>query len=122
MNVIIPTKRNMCISDMMTFLSNRYERQKKISQELGLDLSVLLPEQDPSLPKKKRKPMELRINDIHKVVTETMLGYKVMDFNVKSIVNQRFNVLMSKMIDKRPGNEKIMTKRVKLENLGYTNV
>nr|GEY84570.1 ribonuclease H-like domain-containing protein [Tanacetum cinerariifolium] len=59
-----------------------------------------------------------RINDIHKVVTKTMLGYKVMDFNVKSIVNHRFNVLMSKMIDKRPGNQKIMTKRVKLENLG----
>ncbi|GJW92742.1 hypothetical protein Tco_0172414, partial [Tanacetum coccineum] len=37
----------------------KYERQKKIRKELGLDLSVLLPKQDPSLPKKKRKAMEL---------------------------------------------------------------
>ncbi|GJR54290.1 hypothetical protein Tco_1404811 [Tanacetum coccineum] len=44
---------------MMTSLSNKYERLKKIPEDLGLDESLLPPEQDPSRPKKKRKAMEL---------------------------------------------------------------
>ncbi|GJS93121.1 hypothetical protein Tco_0800089 [Tanacetum coccineum] len=68
------------------------------------------------------EPAFQRINDTHKVESETLLGYKVMASNIKTITNQRFNVFMSKMIDERPDKEKIMTKRVNLENLGYTDV
>ncbi|GJY92625.1 hypothetical protein Tco_0508407 [Tanacetum coccineum] len=59
--------------------------------------------------------------DIHEVDTETLLGYKVMASDVKTAANQSFSVMMSKRIDERPDKEKIMTKRVKLKNLGYTN-
>ncbi|GKE41690.1 hypothetical protein Tco_1468974 [Tanacetum coccineum] len=43
----------------MTSLTNEYERLKKIPEELGLNLALLLPEEDPSLPKKKRTLMVL---------------------------------------------------------------
>ncbi|GKB87648.1 hypothetical protein Tco_0959920 [Tanacetum coccineum] len=135
--------------------------RRRFLKKLGLDLSLPLPEQDPSLPKKKRKTMELEpetyiiglhcnkklpegvpfkknlaikepehglffidafgepafqmIIGIHKVETKTLLGYKVITSNVTSIANQRFSVLMSKMIDERPDKKKIMTKRVKLK-------
>ncbi|GJZ58571.1 hypothetical protein Tco_0614065 [Tanacetum coccineum] len=45
---------------MITFLSNKYERLKKISKELRLDESLPLREQDPSLLMRKRKEMELK--------------------------------------------------------------
>ncbi|GKA52324.1 hypothetical protein Tco_0745520 [Tanacetum coccineum] len=137
-------------------------------EEIVLDLSIPLLEQDPSLLKKNRKAMELepetyivglhcnrklfkgvdfvknlvievldhglfcidafgkptfqRVNDIHKVETETLLGYNIMASNVKTVANQRFSVLISKMINDRPDKDKIMNKRVKLESLGYTDI
>nr|GEV24081.1 hypothetical protein [Tanacetum cinerariifolium] len=45
LNAIIPTKRNKCLKDMMTSLRNKYERLKKIPEELELDESLPLPEQ-----------------------------------------------------------------------------
>ncbi|GJU31206.1 hypothetical protein Tco_1174795 [Tanacetum coccineum] len=111
------------------------ERLKKIPQGLGLDESLPLPEQNLSLPKKKRKAIELepetyiaglhsfqRVNDVHNVETGTLLGYKVMVSNVKTNANQRFSMLVSKMINDKPVKERILSKRVKLESLGYTDV
>nr|GEU94331.1 protein kinase superfamily protein [Tanacetum cinerariifolium] len=135
----------------------------EIPAELGLDLTLLLHEQDTSLLRRKRKAMELepetyitglhrkrelpkgvkfvrnlvieepehelffiwgrsikRVNDVHKVKTKTLLGYKVMASNVKIATNQRFMMLMSRMIDKCPDKNKILNKRVKLES--YTDV
>nr|GEU66525.1 hypothetical protein [Tanacetum cinerariifolium] len=131
----------------MTSLSNIYERMKEIPSKLGINPSLPLPEQDPSVPKRKRKAIELepetyifglyyrkelpkgakeeafqRVDDVHKVETETLLGYKVMSFNVKTDASQRVRMLMSEMINKRPNKEKIMSKRVKLESLGYSDV
>ncbi|GJY22323.1 hypothetical protein Tco_0394889 [Tanacetum coccineum] len=63
-----------------------------------------------------------RVNDVHNVETETLLRYKVMASNVKTDANQKFNMLMSMMINERLDKEKIMSKRVKLENLGHTDV
>ncbi|GKA68622.1 hypothetical protein Tco_0768539 [Tanacetum coccineum] len=153
---------------MMTSLSNKYERLKKIPRELGLDESLPLFEQDPSLPRRKRKAMKLepktyivglhcckelpkgvkfvnnlvieqpehrlffidafgeeafqRVDDVHKVETETLLGYKMMASNVKTDANLRFSMLMSDMIDKRPNKDRILSKRLKLKSLGYTDV
>nr|GEX44769.1 hypothetical protein [Tanacetum cinerariifolium] len=138
LSVIISKKKNKVGSELMTSLSNKYERLKKIPGELGLNLALPLPEQDPSLLKHKRKAMKLepktyivdafgepafqRVNDIQKMETETLLGNKVIASNVKIDGNQRFSMLMSMMINNCPDKEKIMTKRVKLENLGYTDV
>ncbi|GJU75399.1 retrovirus-related pol polyprotein from transposon TNT 1-94 [Tanacetum coccineum] len=168
LSVIIPKKKKKVVSKLTTSLRNEYERLKQIPGELGLNLSLLILEQDPSLPKRKRKAMELepetyiailhcrrelpegvkfvnnlvieqpkhgpffidafckeafqRVNDVHKVETKTLLGYKGMASNVKTDANQRFSMLMSQMINERPNNDKIMSKRVKLESLGYTDV
>ncbi|GJV75097.1 hypothetical protein Tco_1506681 [Tanacetum coccineum] len=59
LSVIIPKKKNKMVSELMTSLRNKYERLKQIPGELGLILSLPIPEQDPSLPKRKRKTMEL---------------------------------------------------------------
>ncbi|GJT78253.1 hypothetical protein Tco_1044978 [Tanacetum coccineum] len=124
---------------MMTSLSNKYKRLKEIPEELGLDLTLPLLEQDPPLPKRKRKVIELEhetyiaglhcnrtlpeeVYDIQKVETEPLLGYKMMVSNVKTAENQWFLVLMNRMIDKRLDKYKLLIKRVKLELLGYTDV
>ncbi|GJT30802.1 hypothetical protein Tco_0911077 [Tanacetum coccineum] len=60
LNAIIPTKRNKCLKDMMTSLRNKYKRLKKVPEGLGLDESLPLLEQDPSLRIRKRKAMELK--------------------------------------------------------------
>ncbi|GKB85557.1 hypothetical protein Tco_0957829 [Tanacetum coccineum] len=143
--------------------SNKYERLKKIPKELRLGESIPLLEQDPSLPRRKRKGMKLepetyivglhcrselpaavkfvnnlvieqlehglffidafgdeafqRVYEVHKVETETLLGYKFMALNVKTDANQRFIMLMSEMINKRPDKDRILSKRAKLESL-----
>ncbi|GKB58379.1 hypothetical protein Tco_0914565 [Tanacetum coccineum] len=53
----------------MTSRSNKYKRMKKIPQELRLELTFPLLEQDPSLLRRKRKAIELEpktyIADLH---------------------------------------------------------
>ncbi|GKE18292.1 hypothetical protein Tco_1425869 [Tanacetum coccineum] len=56
LSVIIPKKRNKVVRKLMTSLSNKYKRPKEISGELGINPSLPLPGQDPSLPlSRKRK-------------------------------------------------------------------
>ncbi|GJU45669.1 hypothetical protein Tco_1202935 [Tanacetum coccineum] len=91
----------------MTSLSNRYERLKEIPGEFGSNPSLPLPEQVHYLPSSQnRKAIELGpkfhiagLECIHKVQIESLLGYMVMAGNVKTPENQRFCVLMKKMID-----------------------
>ncbi|GKC18472.1 hypothetical protein Tco_1020622 [Tanacetum coccineum] len=59
LSVIIPKKKNRVVSKLMASLSNKYERLKKIPGERRLNLALPLPEQDPSLPKRKTKIMKL---------------------------------------------------------------
>nr|GEV24082.1 hypothetical protein [Tanacetum cinerariifolium] len=106
--------------------------------EMGVLVGKL---QDSSLPMRKRKATELKhetyivglhcrkelpegvkVDDVHKVETETLLGYKAMASNVKTDEKLRFSMLMSEMINKRHDKGRILSKRVKLESLGYTNV
>ncbi|GJT21910.1 hypothetical protein Tco_0891847 [Tanacetum coccineum] len=168
LSIIIPKKKNKMVSELMTSLSNKYERLKQILGELGISLSLPISKQDTSLPRRKGKAIELepetyidglhchrelpegvkfvnnlvieehehrlffidafgdeefqRVNDVYKVKTKTLLGYKAMASNVKTDANQRFSMLMSKMINERPDKDRIPSKRVKLESLGYTDV
>ncbi|GJU42005.1 hypothetical protein Tco_1194962 [Tanacetum coccineum] len=60
---IIQKKKNTIVKDLMTFLGKRYERLKKIPEELGIQsaLPVPVPEQAPSESSvRKRKHMELK--------------------------------------------------------------
>ncbi|GJY25186.1 hypothetical protein Tco_0399912 [Tanacetum coccineum] len=60
LDVIILTKKNQCVGDLMNSLSNKYETLKGIAKTLGINESLPLPEQDPSLPlNRKRKAMDL---------------------------------------------------------------
>ncbi|GKD91059.1 hypothetical protein Tco_1366566 [Tanacetum coccineum] len=55
LSIIIPKKRNKVVSKLMTSLSNKYKRLKEISGELGINPSLPLPRQDPSLPSSRKR-------------------------------------------------------------------
>ncbi|GKD44671.1 hypothetical protein Tco_1269316 [Tanacetum coccineum] len=62
LGLIIQKKKNSVVKDLMTSLSKRYERLKKILEELGIQsaLRALVPEQASSqTSRRKRKHMEL---------------------------------------------------------------
>ncbi|GJX30057.1 hypothetical protein Tco_0238136 [Tanacetum coccineum] len=118
---------------MMTSLSNRYERLKKIPDYLGLDLTLPLPQQDPSLPRRKRKVMELDpetyIVGLHYnrtlpkgvqfvknlVIEKPEHGLFFIDaFGEEAF--QRVHGTDSRMIDEHPDKDKILTKGVKSLN------
>ncbi|GJW32817.1 hypothetical protein Tco_0052849 [Tanacetum coccineum] len=163
---IIPKKKNTLVKDLMNSLSRRYERLRQIPGELGIQSTLLAPEQAPSKTLgRKRKHMELepetrilglecnralprnvlfvnnmvikepeygiffidkfgdqafqRWSDIDKVGMEALVSYLVAASMVKSPENARFNMKMRKLITKHPDQEKLKSKKVKLEALGY---
>nr|GEX25379.1 hypothetical protein [Tanacetum cinerariifolium] len=93
-----------------------------IKQALRQNLVIEKPEHGLFFIDAFREPAFQRVNDIEKVETKTLLGYKVMALNVKTPKNQRFMMLMSRMIDEFPDKDNILNKRVKLESMGYTDV
>ncbi|GKC33360.1 hypothetical protein Tco_1040654 [Tanacetum coccineum] len=61
-----------------------------------------------------------RISDIHKIDVDTLLSYLGMATNINTPENQRFYAVMRSMIDSHPDKEKLKSKRVKLEAIGYS--
>ncbi|GJS10635.1 hypothetical protein Tco_0367431 [Tanacetum coccineum] len=59
-----------------------------------------------------------RMNDIHKVDIETLLTYLVMASNITTPENTRFFMKLRKLIENHPDQEKLKSKKVKLESLG----
>ncbi|GKE45417.1 hypothetical protein Tco_1472701 [Tanacetum coccineum] len=165
---IIQKKNNFVVKDLMISLSKRYERLKKILEELGIQsaLPASVPEQASSQTLgRKRKHMELepevkvpglecnrslpegvpfvnnmvieepeyrifftdvfcdqafqRWNDIHKVGVDSLVSYLVMASMVKTKENARFSLMLRKLIADHPDQEKIKSKKVMLEALGY---
>ncbi|GJW02165.1 hypothetical protein Tco_1561021 [Tanacetum coccineum] len=151
-----------------TLRNRRYERIKKIPEELGIPsaLPVPIPEQASSKSsRRKRKRMELepeikipglecnqtlpknvpfvnnmvieepeygifftdefsdqafqRWSDIDKVGMEALVSYLVAASMVQSPKNARFNMKLKKLIAEHPDQEKLKSKKVKLEALGY---
>ncbi|GKG31747.1 hypothetical protein Tco_0426697, partial [Tanacetum coccineum] len=60
-----------------------------------------------------------RWNDIHKVRMDSLVSYLVMASMIKTQKNARFSLKLRKFIAKHPEQEKLKSKRVKLEALGY---
>ncbi|GJX73965.1 hypothetical protein Tco_0312560 [Tanacetum coccineum] len=60
-----------------------------------------------------------RWNDIYKVGVDSLVSYMVMASMVKTTENARFSLKLRKLIDEHPDQEKLKSKRVKLEALGY---
>ncbi|GKC13589.1 hypothetical protein Tco_1010371 [Tanacetum coccineum] len=142
---IIQKKKNSIVKDLMTSLSKRNERLNKIPEELGIQfaLPALVPEQASSQTSgRKRKPMELEpevkvpglkcnrslpegipfvnhMDDIHKVGVDSLVSYLVMASKVKTEENARFSLKLRKMIADHPDQDKLKSKKVKLEALGY---
>ncbi|GKB98692.1 hypothetical protein Tco_0984829 [Tanacetum coccineum] len=165
---IIQKKKNSIVKDLMTSLSKRYKRLKKIPKELGIQsaLPSLIPEQASSQSSgRKRKHMELELevkvlglecnkslskgipfvnhmvieepeygiffiyvfgdqafqrwDDIHKVGVDSRVSYLVMASMAKTKENARFSLKLRKMIANHPDQDKLKSKKVKLEALGY---
>ncbi|GJT79335.1 hypothetical protein Tco_1053677 [Tanacetum coccineum] len=60
-----------------------------------------------------------RWSDINKVGIEDLVSYLVTASMVKSTTNERFSMKLRKLIAEHPDQEKLKSKKVKLEALGY---
>ncbi|GJS54617.1 hypothetical protein Tco_0627979 [Tanacetum coccineum] len=58
-------------------------------------------------------------NDIHKVGVDSLVSYLVMASMVKILENSMFGLKLKKLIAEHPDQEKLQSKKVKLEALGY---
>ncbi|GKA32792.1 hypothetical protein Tco_0719159 [Tanacetum coccineum] len=134
---IIPRKHNAVVQDLMNSLSRRYERIRKIPEELGIKSDI------PALPSTLKmfclstiwssKSLSMgssslyefgdqafqRWSDIDKSRLEALVSYLVAAFMVQSPENARFNMKLKKLIIEHHDQEKLKSKKVKLEALGY---
>ncbi|GKF56834.1 hypothetical protein Tco_0170371, partial [Tanacetum coccineum] len=60
-----------------------------------------------------------RWNDIYKVRVDSLVSYLVMASMIKTQENARFSLKLRKLIAEHPDQEKLKSKRVKLEALRY---
>ncbi|GKD45649.1 hypothetical protein Tco_1270294, partial [Tanacetum coccineum] len=128
---IIPRKKNVVVKDLMNSLSRRYERIRKIHEELEIPsaLPAPIPQQaSPKSSRRKRKHMELEpeikipglecnralpdnvpfVNNM--VIEESEYGIFFTDefaYMVQSPENARFNMKLKKLIAKHPDQEKL---------------
>nr|GEV57849.1 hypothetical protein [Tanacetum cinerariifolium] len=125
---IIPKKKNTVVQDLMNSLSRRYERIRKILEETGIESTHPAPAPEQASFKssrKKKKHMELepeafqRWSDVDKVRMEALVSYLVAASMVKSPEKARFNMKLKKLIAEHPDQEKLKSKKVKLEAFGY---
>nr|GFB51925.1 hypothetical protein [Tanacetum cinerariifolium] len=137
---IIPKNKNVVVKELMNSLSRRYERIKEILKKLRIQSALPASILEQALSKssrRKRKHMELereikvpgldydrslpeafqRWNDIHKVEVDSLVSYLVMASMIKTLENGRFYLKLKKLIAEHPDQEKLKSKRVKLEAL-----
>ncbi|GJX94704.1 hypothetical protein Tco_0349290 [Tanacetum coccineum] len=60
-----------------------------------------------------------RMSDINNFGVETLITYLVMASNITTLENGRFCLKLRKLIANHPDQEKLKSKKVKLESLGY---
>ncbi|GJR26076.1 copia protein [Tanacetum coccineum] len=143
-HLLVNGLKNAVVQDLMSSLSQRYERLRKIPEKLGIQyaLPALISEQASSQTLgRKRKHVELepevkpeygifftdvfgdqafqRWNDIHKVGVDSLVSYLVMALMMKTEENAIFFLKLIKLIIDHPDQEKLKSKKVKLEALGY---
>ncbi|GJY85484.1 hypothetical protein Tco_0499510 [Tanacetum coccineum] len=134
LGLIIQKKKNIIVKDLMTSLGKRYERLKKIPEELRIQsaLPSHVPEQAPSESSgRKRKHMELEpkikvpglecnrslpegVPFVNNMVIEEP-EYEIFFTDV-------FSLKLRKLIAEHPDQEKLKSKRVKLKALGYKSL
>ncbi|GKA02591.1 hypothetical protein Tco_0675372 [Tanacetum coccineum] len=146
---IIQKKKNTIVKDLMTSLGKSSCPDKDQSQPLrrkrkhmelepemkvpGLEYNRSLPEGIPFVNNMVIEEPEYGIfftdvfgdqafqrwNDIHKVRMESLVSYLVMASMVRTPENDKFGLKLRKLIAEHPDQEKLKSKKVKLEALGY---
>ncbi|GKA54438.1 hypothetical protein Tco_0753387 [Tanacetum coccineum] len=131
---IIPKKKNIVVKDLMNSLSRRKHMELEPEVKVpGLDCDRSLPEGVPFVNNMVIEEPEYGIfftnvfgdqafqrwNDIHKVGVDSLVSYLVMALMFKTQENARFSLKLRKLIVEHPDQEKLKSKRVKLEALGY---
>ncbi|GJS11358.1 hypothetical protein Tco_0368154 [Tanacetum coccineum] len=119
---IIQKKKNKIVSELMTSLGKRYDRLKKIPEEFGIQSALPalhLKSLFPTLRKKKKANAFQMISDINNVGVETLITYLVMASNITTLEFGRFCLTLRKLIANHPDQEKLKSKKVKLESPGY---
>nr|GEX51833.1 hypothetical protein [Tanacetum cinerariifolium] len=134
--------KNIMVKDLMNSLSRRYETLSQIPGELGMQSALPTPEQALSqTSRRKQKHLKLEpetripglkcnqallenfsfINNM--VIEEPEFGIFFTDefaaSMVKSPENTRFSMKLRKLIAEHPNQEKLKSKKVKLDALGY---
>ncbi|GJT87201.1 hypothetical protein Tco_1068918, partial [Tanacetum coccineum] len=137
---IIEKKKNSIVKDLMTSLSKRYERLKKIPKESYLVMALMVKMFHllttwlyvSFVNNMVIEELEYRIfftdkfcdqsfqrwSDIDKVGMD-LVSYLVMALMVKTEKNARFSLKLIKLIADHPDQDKLKSKKVKLEALGY---
>ncbi|GJW28548.1 hypothetical protein Tco_0045423 [Tanacetum coccineum] len=135
---IIEKKKNKIVGELMISLGKRYERLKKIPEELriqvpGLECNRSLPEGIPFVNNMVIEKPEYgmffidvfgdepfqKMSDINKVGVDALLTYLVMALNITTSENTRFCLKLRKLIEDYPDQEKLQSKKVKLESVRY---
>ncbi|GJW35730.1 hypothetical protein Tco_0058650 [Tanacetum coccineum] len=113
---IIQKKKNKISGELMTSLGKRYERLKKIPEEIGIQSALPAPEQAQSQSSRRKESIRnwsmksefldyqafQRMNDMHKVDIETLLNYLVIASNIATPENTRLCLKLRKMIAEHP--------------------
>ncbi|GJZ33531.1 hypothetical protein Tco_0578967 [Tanacetum coccineum] len=108
---IIQKKKNILPEQASSQTSGRKRKHMELEPEVkvpGLKCNRSLPE-----------GAFQRWDDIHKVGVESLVSYLVMASMVKTEENARFSLKLRKMIVDHPDQDKLKSKKVKLEALGY---
>ncbi|GKD58975.1 hypothetical protein Tco_1296484, partial [Tanacetum coccineum] len=142
---IIQKKKNTIVKDLMVSLGKGYERLKMIPKELGIQSTLPAPilEQAPSQSSgRKRKHIEsepeIKVHRLecnrslpegvpfvnNMVIEEPEYGIFFIDVFVmasmiKTLENDRFSLKLKKLIAEHPNQEKLRSKKEKLEAIGY---
>ncbi|GJV30690.1 hypothetical protein Tco_1387138 [Tanacetum coccineum] len=135
LNDIIPKEKNKVVEDLMNSLRKKYERLRATPDELGIKPTLFVPGQGVRFINNlviENLENEIffidvfgdeafqRMSDIHKVDVKTLLTYLVMASNISTLANQRFCAALRSLIDSHPDKEKLKSKKVKLEAIGYS--
>ncbi|GJZ51424.1 hypothetical protein Tco_0605939 [Tanacetum coccineum] len=133
---IIQKKKNKIVSELMISLQKRKRTRMKLEPEICipvLECNMSLPEGVPFVNNMVIEETKYRVfltdlfgdkafqrwSGINKVGVETLITYLVMASNITTPENVRFYQKLRELIAKHPDQEKLKSKRVKLEALGY---
>ncbi|GKE13867.1 hypothetical protein Tco_1421444, partial [Tanacetum coccineum] len=130
---IIPKKKNAVVKDLDELSKSKHMELEPEVKVLGLECNRSLSEGVSFVKNMVIEEPEYGIfftdvfgnkafqrwNDIHIVRVDALVSYLVMASTVKTEENARFSLKLRKLIVDHPDQEKLKSKKVKLEELGY---